>query len=56
MTLYDKRTREGVRVFLDAKKVENWPEIKAWYLKLKPKRNRTGKNLTGKYGKRETVS
>jgi len=45
MTLYDKRTREGVRVFLDAKKVENWPEIKAWYLKLKPKKEQDRKEL-----------
>ncbi len=45
MTLFDKRTREGVRVFLDAKKVENWPEIKAWYLKLKPKREQNREEL-----------
>ena len=35
LTLYDKQNYEGVRVFLDAEKVEAWPEIKAWYFKLK---------------------
>jgi formylmethanofuran dehydrogenase subunit E len=55
MTLYDKQSGEGVRVFLDAKKVEAWPEIKTWYYKLKPKKNRTGKNLTGRYRKRATA-
>jgi len=37
MALYDKSNGEGVRVFLDAEKVEPWKEIKAWYLKLKSK-------------------
>jgi formylmethanofuran dehydrogenase subunit E len=37
LTLYSKETLEGVRVFLDIEKVEAWPEIKTWYLKLKSK-------------------
>ena len=36
-TLYDKETGEGVRVFIDPAKLEAWPEIKAWFLKLKTK-------------------
>ena len=35
LTLYDKSTYDGVRVFLDAEKVEPWREINAWYFKLK---------------------
>jgi formylmethanofuran dehydrogenase subunit E len=35
LTLYNKQNNEGVRVFLDAEKVKAWPEIKAWYFKLK---------------------
>ncbi len=35
LTLYDKQSNEGVRVFLDAGKVAAWDEIKAWYFKLK---------------------
>ena len=38
LTLYDKESFEGVRVFLDAEKVEEWQAIKAWYFKLKTKK------------------
>ncbi|OGP69909.1 MAG: trehalose-binding protein [Deltaproteobacteria bacterium RBG_13_60_28] len=37
LSLYDKYQGEGVRVFLDLVKAARWPEIEAWYLKLKPK-------------------
>ena len=35
LSLYDKYHGNGVRVFLDTGKLENWPEIKDWFLKLK---------------------
>jgi formylmethanofuran dehydrogenase subunit E len=38
LSLYDKYRGEGVRVFLDPAQVADWPEIAAWYLKLKPKK------------------
>ncbi len=38
LTLYDKQTGEGVRVFVDTPKLEPWPEIKSWFFKLKPKK------------------
>ncbi|MBM4287595.1 MAG: trehalose-binding protein [Deltaproteobacteria bacterium] len=38
LILYDKYTGEGVRVYLDPFKVEDWSAIKDWYLKLKPKK------------------
>jgi formylmethanofuran dehydrogenase subunit E len=38
LTLYDKYQGEGVRVFLDPAKTADWPEINAWYLKLRPKK------------------
>jgi formylmethanofuran dehydrogenase subunit E len=38
MTIYDKQTGEGVRVFLDPIKIESWPEINNWFFKLKPKK------------------
>jgi len=38
VTLYDKRTGEGIRVFLDPVKIEPWSEIKNWFFKLKPKK------------------
>jgi formylmethanofuran dehydrogenase subunit E len=37
LSLYDKYEGKGVRVFLDVPKLEAWPEIKAWLLKLKQK-------------------
>ncbi|ACS78447.1 FmdE family protein [Maridesulfovibrio salexigens] len=38
LSLYDKYTGKGVRIHIDTEKLENWPEIKAWFLKLKPKK------------------
>jgi formylmethanofuran dehydrogenase subunit E len=38
LTLYDKATGEGVRVFVDPARIEAWPELKAWFLKLKTKK------------------
>lgn len=37
LAFYDKYSGEGARVHLDHDKLETWPEIKAWFLKLKPK-------------------
>jgi formylmethanofuran dehydrogenase subunit E len=38
VTLFEKFNGEGVRVYLDTAKLENWQEIKGWYLKLKTKK------------------
>lgn len=35
--LYDKYSGQGVRVYLDSKKLETFSEIRSWYYKLKPK-------------------
>lgn len=37
LSLYEKYEGKGVRVFVDAEKLESWPEIKSWLFKLKPK-------------------
>lgn len=37
VSLYDKYTGEGFRVAIDQQKLEAWPEIKGWFMKLKPK-------------------
>ena len=37
ITFYGKDSGKGVRVYLDASKLEKYPEIKSWYFKLKPK-------------------
>ena len=44
LSLYDKYSGKGVRVFLDINKLDNWAEIKAWYMKLRPK-NEQGSEL-----------
>jgi len=38
LTLYNKENGEGVRVFIDAAKLEAWSELKTWFFKLKPKK------------------
>ncbi len=38
LALYDKYDGKGVRVWLDVNKLDDWPEIKAWYLKTRPKK------------------
>ncbi len=38
LTLYDKQTGVGIRVFVDPKKIGDWPELNAWFLKLKNKK------------------
>jgi len=45
LSLYDKYTGAGVRVHLDAHKIEDWPNIKDWYLKLKPKKAQDSQRL-----------
>lgn len=37
LTLYDRDTGKGVRVVLSPHRLEEWPEIRNWYYKLKPK-------------------
>jgi len=38
LTLYEKATGKGFRVYLDAQKLAPWPDVSDWYLKRKPKR------------------
>jgi len=45
LTLYDKTTGEGARAFVDAGKLSAWPEIRAWFMKEKPKSEQDGEML-----------
>ena len=47
ITMYDKRSGEGVRVYLDPEKLKNWPEVNSWFLKLKSKKEQDGDLLFG---------
>jgi formylmethanofuran dehydrogenase subunit E len=44
VTLYEKYSGKGVRVYLDTKKLEAWPEVRDWYFKKK-KKNEQDKEL-----------
>jgi formylmethanofuran dehydrogenase subunit E len=45
LAFYDKYSGEGVRVHLVHDKIEAWPEIKTWFLKLKPKQLQDSQRL-----------
>jgi formylmethanofuran dehydrogenase subunit E len=38
LALYEKRSGTGIRVYVDAPKLEPFPELKTWFFKLKPKK------------------
>lgn len=46
LTLYEKDSGRGVRVFLSADKTAQWPEVRSWYLKLKPKKEQDREALS----------
>ena len=45
LSLYDKYTGEGWRIYVDPEKLEAWPEIKTWFFKLKPKKEQDSPKL-----------
>jgi formylmethanofuran dehydrogenase subunit E len=45
VSLYGKNDGKGERIYLDAKKLQNWDEIEAWFLKLKDKREQNVEQL-----------
>ena len=45
VTFYEKYGGAGVRVYLDAKKLEDWPEVRDWYLKRRKKQNQNAERL-----------
>lgn len=45
LSLYDKTTGEGVRVFVDPHKLEAWPAVREWLLKLRPKHDQSLERL-----------
>lgn len=38
VTLYDKKSGRGIRVYLDMEKLKKFPEVNSWFLKLKTKK------------------
>jgi formylmethanofuran dehydrogenase subunit E len=45
LTLYDKHTGKGYRVFMDPVKLGAWPELKSWMLKEKAKKDQDSDRL-----------
>lgn len=45
ITFFEKYGGEGVRVYLDPAKMDAFPEIKSWFLKLKPKKDQDPERL-----------
>ncbi|PIE69017.1 MAG: trehalose-binding protein [Deltaproteobacteria bacterium] len=50
LSLYDKYTGKGVRVWLDLDKIDPDSEIRTWYLKLKPKKDQDSPLLRHEIG------
>lgn len=45
ITCYEKYSGEGIRVYLDCEKLQPWPEIQKWFLKLVPKKQQDAQLL-----------
>jgi formylmethanofuran dehydrogenase subunit E len=45
LSLYDKSTGAGFRVYVDSRKIRAYPELSAWFLKLKPKEEQDTERL-----------
>ena len=54
LTFYNKYTGDGIRVYLDAKKLQGWPAIKAWFLKEKPKKEQDQEQILGEFRRAAT--
>ncbi len=47
LSFFEKYTGNGVRVYLDSQKLDDWPELKAFFFKLKPKKEQDVEVLMG---------
>jgi formylmethanofuran dehydrogenase subunit E len=45
LTLFEKYTGNGVRVYVDSHKLDDWPELKAFFFKLIPKKEQDSEAL-----------
>jgi len=55
LIIYDKQTGDGIRVYVDTAKLEKWPEIKAWFLKTKTKKEQDSTLLLNQIGEAGTA-
>ena len=47
LSLFEKYTGNGVRVYVDSQKLDNWPEVQTFFFKLKPKKEQDFEALIG---------
>jgi formylmethanofuran dehydrogenase subunit E len=45
LSLFEKYTGNGVRVYVHSQKLDDWPELKAFFFKLKPKKEQDSEAL-----------
>ena len=47
LSLFEKYTGDGVRIYVDSPKLDDWPEVQAFFFKLKPKKEQDFDMLIG---------
>jgi len=47
LSLFEKYTGKGVRVYVDSQKLNDWPELRTFFFKLKPKKEQDSEALIG---------
>ena len=47
LSLFEKYTGNGVRVYVDSQELDDWPEVKTFFFKLKPKKEQDFEVLIG---------
>ncbi|MGA3173114.1 MAG: formylmethanofuran dehydrogenase subunit E family protein [Syntrophorhabdales bacterium] len=50
LSLYNKSTGKGVRVYIDPSRLDGWPEIKSWFFKSRAKKEQDKKALLDQIG------
>jgi formylmethanofuran dehydrogenase subunit E len=45
LSLFEKYTGNGVRVYADSQKLDNWPELKVFFFKIRPKKEQDSEAL-----------
>lgn len=50
LSLFEKYTGNGVRVYVDSQKLDDWPEVKTFFFKLKPKKEQDFEALISEAG------
>jgi formylmethanofuran dehydrogenase subunit E len=55
LSLFEKYTGNGVRVYVDSQKLDDWTELKTFFFKLKPKKEQDSEALMGEINLAHTL-